>query len=192
MRRIQHLKWFYPAINYIPAVGNFKPQMFTVEFDEKSKYKSKEPEDMLKACGVSFSPILASRKNSVMLGYRNYNNEFQACIYWHNNTDGNKQRSDVLVGNKFSLTIYEYKVILYCHDTEESIELRFDDMGILKTGFYRTITPWAGGSTKVRNHHSFLYERNFRIGSTEFNVYRDQYEFNIFDFGKIESQIKPV
>jgi hypothetical protein len=167
MKKIKHIKGIFPAINYVPKFHKFKPQYFYVEFDKDSRYENRDQGDMLKACGISFSPVHASRKNSVMMSYRWYDNEFQVAIYWHNNTDGLKERSRELVGNKFIFAVYHDRVLLINLENKVYIEMSFDEIDILKTGWCRTITPWSGGNTRTKNSHSFKMERSFNMEMIE-------------------------
>jgi hypothetical protein len=164
--KVRHLKGIFPAINHIPCVGRFKDGVeFHVEFTEDSKYTSDDQGDYIKCGGVSFNPILASRKNSIMLA-RRYDPDtgLNYCVaYWHSK-DGTRGWSGEYAAEEVFWRITKSGIRFAFVDKKgtneiETLTLMYSDLGIKPSKFYRTISSWAGGNTKPKNNFNYLLRR---------------------------------
>lgn len=160
--KITHFKKIKPGFFQVPVP--YSKDKMTIYFvpTESTRYVQSvksEQNDWLKATGISFSPILNSHKNSIMLGWR-YNQKldtFEFCAYCHD-SDKNPHYPEKdkvpflsskinepikMVIEKINAPLSSILVRITNMVTEEEVAYTL----VIKTSKWaRTISPWFGGT----------------------------------------------
>lgn len=147
---------------------------FNIRFTDSCKYVlmkngelDPDQKDWLKLGGISYSPILKSRKNSAMVAWR-WNPKQQViefAFYWHLEDKVKHYKTanvTAVPGDSIQFIIKDYsdvaEIILF-NNTDLQVE-SFDISGIKTSKLKRVINPWFGG-TAYAPHKVVLYFRNY-------------------------------
>lgn len=158
-----------PTINPITICG-LKKIHWKIQTDSSMAYDMVDPDDedeldWSKLLGVSFSPVVNARKNSVMIGWR-YNDDTEKLefnIYKHDKSgkrDFTKPLLDCIPGEtifvQFLINSKTQDFIVQLRREDQDASIRKDvSSGLNITKLAREINSWFGGNEKAPNKITF-------------------------------------
>jgi hypothetical protein len=163
MKKIKHFKnrhFTWPLRLNLILKADRKKYKWTGKFLSSAKYDFKDPNDVdemdwSKFCGISYSPILNGRKNSIMVGWRydGKEDEIQVAPYWHDDSGDNfypgKNKDAKWFVLKpaidFEIVFDSILMVLKFKQGNRSYSFNIPD-GIKTSGFAREINSWFGGT----------------------------------------------
>lgn len=160
MVKIKHYKgkhWTLPLRAKVVFGADHKSFQWDAMLPLEAKYDFKDPndpdeDDWSKFCGISFAPIVASQKNSIMVGWR-YKDEldqFQLSPYWHD-ADGKAHYAEnsaaeifiVEPDKEFYIFIGANQLMVLSQGTRS---YKFAIPNIKRSNCAREINSWFGGT----------------------------------------------